>query len=282
MSKKIDLLIIDPQNDFCSPSKVGRPAKGWIDVSGKYGGALYVNGADEDSKRLADFIKRNKSVIDDIHVTLDSHHLLDVAHPLFWVNSKGEHPNPFTVISYNDVKAGTWVPFHPHYNQRMLDYTKALEDNKRYALVIWPPHCLIGSWGHNVQSDIYSALLEWETDYAQVDYVTKGSNMWTEHYSAVQAEVVDPEDPTTTLNNRLIETLQKSDIIIITGQALSHCVANTIKDIMNNFGDENIQKMHLLIDTTSNVTGFEQLGDDFVKEFIQRGGKTVESTTFLK
>lgn len=282
MSKKIDLLIIDPQNDFCSPSKVGRPAKGWIDVSGKYGGALYVNGADEDSKRLADFIKRNKSVIDDIHVTLDSHHLLDVAHPLFWVNSKGEHPNPFTVISYNDVKAGIWSPFHPHYNQRMLDYTKALEDNKRYALVIWPPHCLIGSWGHNVQSDIYSALLEWENDYAQVDYVTKGSNMWTEHYSAVQAEVVDPEDPTTTLNNRLIETLQKSDIIIITGQALSHCLANSIRDVMNNFGDENIQKMHLLIDTTSNVTGFEQLGDDFVKEFIQRGGKTVKSTTFLK
>lgn len=281
MSKKIDLLIIDPQNDFCSPVIAGKP-DGLLDVSGRFGGSLYVPGADEDSKRLADFIRRNKKVIDDIHVTLDSHHLLDVAHPLFWINSKGEHPKPFTLISYNDVKTGVWAPFHPHYTQRMLDYTKALEDNKRYALIVWPPHCLIGSWGHNVQSDIYSALLDWESEVAQVDYVTKGSNMWTEHYSAVQAEVVDPEDPTTTLNNRLIETLQKSDIIIITGQALSHCVANTVRDIANNFGDENIQKMHLLIDTTSSVGGFENLGDDFVKEMVGRGMKIVKSTDFLK
>jgi len=72
-----------------------------------------------------------------------------------------------------------------------------------------------------------------------VDYVTKGSNFWTEHYSAVQADVPDTEDPGTMLNTNLIELLEETDVLALSGQALSHCVANTVIDIANNFGEEN-------------------------------------------
>ena len=261
---KIHLLIIDPQFDFCNPR-----------------GALYVNGADEDSKRLANFIKRCKDKIDDIHVTLDSHHLLDVAHPLMWINSSGQHPNPFTIISHADLIGGLWTTINPAWNQRMIDYTKALESGGRYPLCIWPPHCLIGSEGYAVQKDVFEALLEWEKSPGQVHYVTKGSNMWVEHYSAVKAEVSDPDDDGTLINFDLIKTLQEADIVAITGQALSHCVANTVRDIADNFGDENIKKLYLLEDTSSNVTGFESLGTDFVKDLKARGMNVVKSTDFL-
>lgn len=263
---KIELLIIDPQNDFCNSK-----------------GALFVPGATEDMERLANLLNRLRDKISDIHVTLDSHRFVDIAHPIFWVDSNGEHPDPFTIISADDVESGKWSTTNPAYRKRGLDYVKTLATNNRYLLCIWPPHCLIGTWGHNVFQPVQEALLEWEKGrFAVVDYVTKGSNIWTEHYSGVQADVPDPQDPGTMLNILLIETLERADIIGLAGEALSHCVANTVRDIANTFGEDSIKKMVLLEDCCSNVTGFDNLGSEFVDEMLSRGMKMEKSTDFVK
>ena len=177
---RLEFLIIDPQNDFCHPK-----------------GELYVSGAEEDARRLSGCIARLKGKIDDIHVTLDTHHKVDIAHPIFWTNSEGTHPKPFTLISKQDVLGGKWRTTNPQFMERATRYVQELEKNARYQLCIWPPHCLIGSPGHNVIPEVYEMLCGWEEDFAMVDYVTKGSNFWTEHYSAVQADVPDPDDPST-------------------------------------------------------------------------------------
>jgi len=260
----LQFLIIDPQNDFAHPS-----------------GNLFVPGADKDSERLANMLKRHQSKISDIHITLDSHHLLDIAHPLFWMDTQGKHPDPFTLISEDDVENGKWKTTHPGFQERTLEYVKALKTSGRYELCIWPPHCLIGSEGNNVVKPIADAILDWEQNFALVDYVTKGSNIWTEHYSAVQADVPDPEDPSTQLNMGLIQVLEEADLIALSGQALSHCVANTIRDIADSFGDESINKMVLIEDTTSSVPGFEQLGQQFLADMTTRGMQTAKSTEFL-
>jgi nicotinamidase-related amidase len=262
----IHLVVIDPQKDFCDPK-----------------GALYVGGADADMERLAEMVLRVKDKLDDIHVTLDSHHVIDIAHPIFWQDSNGKHPAPFTIISEEDVKNGKWSTTNPKFLPRASEYVQKLAANKRYPLCIWPPHCLIGSDGHKVQPVLYKALLQWENEYfAMVDYVTKGSNYFTEHYSAVVADVPDPTDPGTMLNTGFIETLKKADIIALAGEAKSHCLANTVTDIANNFGEENISKFVLLDDCSSNVTGFDKMGDDFVKEMVKRGMKISNSKDFLK
>jgi nicotinamidase-related amidase len=263
---KTHLIIIDPQNDFCDSK-----------------GSLFVGGADKDMNKLSKMINRIGHKLDDIHVTMDSHHLIDVAHPIMWIDSKGNHPTPFTIITVNDLKSGKWTTTNPMFQSRMISYCETLEKNSRYPLCIWPPHCLIGSWGHNIYPELYEAITKWEEScFAMVDYVTKGSNIWTEHYSAVQADVPDATDPGTMLNTRLIQTLQEADIILIAGEALSHCVANTIRDIANNFGEENIKKFLLLEDCCSSVTGFDQLGIDFIKEMTKRGMKISKSTEFMK
>jgi len=160
---------------------------------------------------------------------------------------------------------------------------KQLETNGRYPLCIWPEHCIIGTWGHSIYPELSDSLLDWERDrFAIVDYVTKGSNVFTEHYSAVQADVPDQADPSTMLNSRLIDILQDADLVAITGEALSHCVANTVGDIIDNFGAENVKKLVLLEDTTSNVTGFENLGENFVKDAVAKGMQVSTSTDFLK
>lgn len=268
---KIELLIIDPQNDFCDPS-----------------GALYIPGAEKDMVRLANMITRLKGKLTDIHVTLDSHHFVDIAHPVFWLDSSAKNPAPFTIISAADVENGSFRASYPPYQQRVLDYVKALESNGRYPLCVWPPHCLIGSNGYAVFPDLFASLLEWEEQFAMVDYVTKGSNLWTEHYSAVQADVPDSQDPSSQLNMNLITTLQDADIILLAGEAKSHCLANTVIDIANNFGKDNIAKMILLEDATSNVpdppgtTMFTDFGDQFVADMVARGMQVSTTVDYLK
>jgi len=262
---KTHLLIIDPQNDFCDKN-----------------GALFVAGADRDAVRLGKMLNRLVKKIDDIHVTLDSHRTVDIAHPIFWINSKGQHPGPFTIISEADVSGGAWMTTNPAWRKRGLEYVKLLAKNGRYPLCIWPPHCRIGTWGHSIAKPVSDALLKWEEErFGVIDFVTKGSNILTEHYSALQADVPDPADPSTGINTDLLKVLQDADAILITGEALSHCVANTITDIANNFGEENIKKFVLIEDTCSNVTGFDNLGKDFIKNMTKRGMQISKSNEYL-
>ena len=263
---KVHGLIIDPQEDFCNPDT----------------GTLYVPGAGADMTRLAGMLRRIGSKLDDIHVTLDSHHYVDIAHPIWWKDSTGRNPDPFTIITLSDLDAGRWTTTQPVMYRRSRDYVEALERNGKYPLCVWPYHCLIGSTGHAVMPELFSALKEWEGDFASVDYVTKGSNMWTEHYSAVKADVPDPADPSTQINTSLVKTLLEADLVFVAGEAGSHCLANTVRDIAESFGDDRyIEKLVLITDATSPVPGFETLQNDFIAEMTARGMRTATTATFL-
>jgi len=314
---KIHLLIIDPQIDFCWPgaeeafagilANVDQSAKtsmldAWSLAGMTAPGALYVPGAHMDMIRLAAMINRVGDKLDDIHATLDSHHFIDIAHPIFLTDSKGKHPDPFTIVSAADVKNGLWRTTQPAFQNRKTmeaafpdkprdgfeEYVNGLEANGRYPLCVWPPHTLIASWGYSVHPTLYKSLQKWEDSFAMVDYVTKGSNFWTEHYSAVQADVPDPDDAGTMLNMDLIETLEDADIILLAGEARSHCLANTVTDIANNFGEESIKKLVLLKDATTDVpdppgtTMFTDMGEQFVKDLTGRGMQISTTEEFLK
>jgi nicotinamidase-related amidase len=265
--KKVHLLIVDPQFDFCDPT-----------------GALNVPGADKDMERVAEMIKRLGGRLEDIHVTLDQHHLLDVAHPMMWRDKDGNPPAPFTIISAKEIEDGTWTPIRPSFTRKMIEYAKGLESGGRYPLCIWPPHCLIGSPGAVIAEPIRDALEAWISDSpAIVDFVSKGSNIWTEHYSGVKAELPDPGDPSTQLNVRLIQTLEEADMVLIAGEAGSHCLANTVRDIADGFSDDSyIAKFVLLTDGTSPVPGFENLQDEFIAEMTARGMQTSTCEEVLK
>jgi nicotinamidase-related amidase len=265
MSKKIDLICIDPQSDFCDPK-----------------GALFVPGATEDMVRLASMIKRIGPKLNKIHVTMDSHHVNHIAHPGLWVDKHGNHPKPFTLISVSDVETGIWSPVNIGWRGHFLEYVKTLEKNGRYVLCIWPVHCVIGTWGNSIFPAVSDALCEWEgSQVKNVDYIPKGSAWDTEHYSAVQADVPNPNDPTTQLNTGFIQTLQEADEIGITGEALNFCLANTLRDVFNNISPDEIKKFVLLTDTCSNVPSFESLGENFIKEFTAKGMRTSTSVDYL-
>ncbi len=259
------LLIIDPQVDFCCPVR----------------GSLFVPGAERDMQRLGQMIRRHAAEISSIYVTLDTHHTLDIAHPMFWTNAEGNHPAPFTLIPAAAVETGEWVATDPNAQPRALEYVRALERGGRYALCIWPYHCLIGSEGHAVKPALFEALRLWEDRYSVVNYVPKGANIYTEHYSAIRAEVPDPEDPATQANYPLIEAMRRSERVLVAGEAGSHCVANTVEDLVEHLG-EDASRLTLLTDAMSPVPGFEALQEAFLADMMQRrlGFGTTDSVTW--
>ena len=273
-NKKVEMLIIDPQYDFIDvpDSFKSTTINATTNKIEKVEPALAVNGAWEDSLRLARFINRFGANIQQIRVTLDTHQQYDIAHPLFWINAENKHPDPFTLISKADIKNGLWKPVDDSKMNHVLDYTETLENEGLYSLFIWPPHCLVGTDGYKVIQPIMSELMNWENRYvARVSYISKGHNPFTEHYGAFKAEVDMNNDPTTQLNSRLIKMIEESEYVFLSGQALSHCVASTVRQLVDNFGTENIKKLVLLVDTSSSVTGFEAQGAEFIEEMRNKG-----------
>ena len=175
MKSKVQLLIIDPQNDFCDLPDSHRtidPMSGTLSAP-----ALPVPGAHADMLRLARLIREAGDGLSDIAVTLDSHHRLDIAHPTFWQTGEGAAVAPFTPITAAQVRSGAFKPRDGAALPRTLAYLDELETRGRYTLMVWPVHCEIGSWGHNVHADVRAAYNTWEERrLGKVEKISKGSN----------------------------------------------------------------------------------------------------------
>lgn len=270
MKHNLHLLVIDPQNDFCDLPTEYTP----VDPSTgtQYAPALPVSGAHADMLRLAELINRGHDGLSQISVTLDSHHRLDIAHPTFWRQADGQPVVTFTEISAEEVRAGKYLPRDPNALQRTVCYLDALESSGRYRLMVWPVHCEMGTWGHNVHAAVRAAYNQWEDKaLGIVTKVTKGSNPWTEHYSAVMAEVPDPDDPQTQLNRGFLDVLTAADRVYITGEAGSHCVKATTEHIVEHFCPEDRSKLVLVTDCMSAVTGFETHHHQFLADMQALG-----------
>jgi len=260
------LLIIDPQNDF-------------MDIPGA---ALPVAGANADMQRLADFIDRAGPKLADIAITLDSHHSVGIERPAMWCQADGGEVAPFTPIAAADVRAGTYRPRDASALPRVLAYLDALEAGGRYQLMVWPVHCEIGTWGHNVQDAVRAAYNRWErATLRPVRKILKGMNVWTENYSALQAEVPDPADRDTELNLPLVRTLDEAERIVVAGEASSHCVRATVEHLVANLPSGRADKVILLADCMSPVAGFEAQAEKFLADMRARGARVITSAECL-
>ena len=280
MKQKIQLLIIDPQNDFCDLPNSYLPKNPLTGVV--VNPALPVAGAHADMQRLAGLIRAGGAGLTDIAVTLDSHHRLDIAHPTFWQQRGGSAVAPFTPITAAQVRDGEFRPRDQAALPRALAYLDELEARGRYTLMVWPVHCEIGSWGHNVHADVRAAYNRWEEQQLRVvEMVTKGENPWTEHYSAVMAEVPDRQDAHTQLNEGLIQQLDRADMILIAGEASSHCVKATTEHIVANLHAGRAERITLITDCMSPVGGFAAAHDAFLGDMRGRGMKLATAADVL-
>jgi nicotinamidase-related amidase len=284
---RICVVAVDVQNTFCIPGFE-------LYVGGRSG-----TGAVDDNRRLCEFIYRNFGVITEICPTMDTHHAMQIFHAIYLVNDKGEHPAPFTLVSADDVRKGTWkfnaalsrsLKVDADYGQRQLaHYTDTLKKSGKYDLTIWPYHAMLGGIGHALVSSVEEAVFFHGTARcSQPDFHVKGDNPFTEHYSVIGPEVLTGPDgkPIAGKSDKFLAKLERFDAVLIAGQAKSHCVAWTIDDLLQQVVAKDrrlAEKVYLLEDCTSpvvipGVIDYSDPADAAFRRFADAGMHVVRST----
>jgi nicotinamidase-related amidase len=287
-SVRICLLAVDVQNTFCIPGFE-------LFVGGRSG-----TGAVDDSRRLCEFVYRNLGTLTQIVPSLDTHHAMQIFHAIWLVDEHGNHPDPYTLISAEDVEAGRWKVNEPvaealgigaEYAARHLaHYTRRLAEGGKYDLTIWPYHALLGGIGHALVSAVEEAIFfHGVARYSRPDFEVKGENPLTEHYSMLGPEVTEGPDGENLgeLNTWLIDKLLTFDAVVVAGQAKSHCLAWTIDDLLE--GDDArerrlAERTYLLEDCTSpvvvpGVVDYTDEADAAFERYAAAGMHVVRSTT---
>ncbi len=284
---RVSLLLVDIQNTFCQPGFE-------LYVGGRSG-----TGAVDDNRRLCEFIYRNLNGITEICPTMDTHQAGQIFHSLFLVNEVGDHPEPYTTISLQDLKKGVWrfnAALAPGLNltaeegQRHIEhYARELQSRGKYELTIWPYHAMLGGIGHALVSAVEEAVFfHGICRLSQPDFQVKGQNPLTENYSVLRPEVTTGPagEPVDAKNLKFIRKLLNFDAVIIAGQAKSHCVAWTIEDLLNEIratGQPLAEKVYLLEDCTTpvvipDVMDYTEQADQAFRKFADAGMHLVQST----
>lgn len=283
------LLLVDIQICFCIPGSD-------LFVAGRSG-----RGAVEDNIRTCSFIYENLGSITEICATMDTHTAMQIFHPVFWVDDSGQHPQPYTEISLEDIERGVWR-INPatasilsggdpeQLKQHAHHYVRRLTDSAKYPLVVWPYHGMLGGIGHALVPALEAACFFHNiARSSQTAFHMKGENPLTETYSIFGPEVRDRMDgtPFAKRNEALLRHLLSFDVLIIAGQAKSHCVAWTVADLLEEIQDQDerlARKVFLLEDCTSavvvpSVVDFTDQADETFARFAAAGMNVVRSTT---
>ena len=264
-AKQRHLLLIDMQIDFCHPD-----------------GTLFVPGAVEDVQRTIELIFTHAAQISQISCSLDSHLPHQIFHPAWWADAEGNHPAPFTLITLADIENGRYRPlFKP---EKSIAYVRQLEKTARKTLTIWPYHVMIGSIGNALDPMLFSAIL-WHSLARNIspNWLTKGSIPLTEHYSIIQPEVPMPEFPLGDKNQPFLDKLAKADSVIIAGEAESHCVLETVEDLVEEFSKrpETLKNLIMIKDAMSPVQhpdiDFHAIAQGRFAEFEKLGVQFISS-----
>ena len=147
---------------------------------------------------------------------------------------------------------------------------------------------MLGGIGHALVSAIEEAIFfHTIARYSQPAFQVKGDNPLTEHYSVLGPEITQGPGGETIAgkNDLLIQQLSLYDLIIVGGQAKSHCVAWTIADLLE--GDDERERAlaprtYLLEDCTSPVVvpgmDYTAEADAAFERFAAAGMHVVRST----
>jgi nicotinamidase-related amidase len=227
-------------------------------------GALGVPGAKEDVKRFTKFIYDNMDKISRIAASIDTHIPHQIFHPCWFIDKNGKNPAPFTQITSADISSGKWTPVI--YPLQTIEYLKAIETQAKKTLTIWPYHCLIGTQGCSLENQFSNMLNFFEiAKKSVVETIVKGTDPLSEMYGIIKPEY----DKKNYINIKFLNNIEKFDKVIIGGEAKSHCVMESIRQILDYYKDkpEITSKIYILEDCMSVIPGCEQITEDTFNEF---------------
>lgn len=239
-------------------------------------GALGVPGAHGDVERMTKFIYNNMDKIANIAVSIDTHTPHQIFHPCWWVDENGNNPAPYTVITLADLDAGKWKPVIAPKESR--EYVKHLEQDGKKQLCVWSYHCIQGTTGCALENQFANMIyFHSVAKKSVVKRLVKGTDPLSEMYGIIKPEY----DTHNYINIDFLNQLETYDKIVIAGEAKSHCVLETIKQILEHFANrpEITNKIYILGDCMSSIPGYEQVTDDIFNNFVSVYGVNIVNST---
>ncbi len=201
---------------------------------------------------------------------------------------RGQHPQPFTLILEEhtwDPEAnpdGLWRPVRKHHDTR--NYLGELEADGQMAHVLWEKHNTRLTHGAGVDQVAYeNMLLHAYTRDMEPLIFYKGLTD-PEFFGIYKPQVVIQGDPYAQVNLAGLQLYQEFDLIIIDGEALSHCVLNTVKQLVE-FAEERdpdqLTKLVVITDGSSVIPGFEDATQTELQAMAAKnGGDSVKLLTY--
>lgn len=250
--EKVLFIGIDFQNDFMENGELG------------------VLNSHKDIENTTHFLYRNLEKITDIAVSLDTHELHQIFHPCWWVDEQGNHPNPFTIITAENVKTGKWKAIN--YEKASADYVENLEKIGKKQLCIWSYHCIEGTFGAALEGQ-FSNMIHFHSIVRKtpIQKITKGKDPLSEMYGIIKPEYSLYAEGE---NTEFLLSLKNYDKIFIAGEAKSHCVLESVRQIVEFYDHkkELTKNIYLLEDCTSPIAGYEETTEQAFQELEKTYG----------
>ena len=271
--RKVAFIAVDAQYDFCHPR-----------------GTLYVPGSQEDTQRMVEWVYHNVAEISTIIASLDSHYPFQIFYGSWWEYEDGTHPVPFTMIMLNSMgetvdQDGRRIRplLSAHWS---LKYVRELKTQSQKDLMIWPEHTMVGTQGHMLMPTLSEAIaFHSAARLAQPVFLQKGIVPQVEHYGIFAPEVMYPNNPAAGLNTAMLDLIATHDLIYVGGEAKSHCVLETMKQLVGYFSQQQpevLKKIRFLIDCTSSVehpaVDFDGIAEAELQKMATQGVEIVKST----
>jgi nicotinamidase-related amidase len=335
LHEPINLLIIDPQNDFID-----------LPYEGNSIGRLPVVNSKKDIPRISEIINIYNSRISKIFVSLDTHTIFHIGHR-FWreLNDDGSDGGiappgtTFSVIngkikgSNNKIYVANVKPEdRAAMNKYAITYlnkviSEGAKDGRNLPCT-WAVHCIQGTNGWKINPDLQKVLDKYAD---KVEYHIKGQNQLAEMYSIMKAEIpyedvlqslpddiqtivknyvynpligdsiaydkyivpslefsvkennlgktnindisetdTNKYDLKTTFNDALFTSLtENNSTILVCGEALSHCVQFSTRDIVKEIANRNLSNKVYLIQNASSYVNLDAIGLKFLTNIFK-------------
>lgn len=278
--KRIAVFLIDFQRTFAATHLIPGPNPNF---------QLGVPGALDDAHRFSEWFLKNAHRIGKKYLTLDTHQGVQIFHPLYWSDDKGNYPPAFTIMSFKNglIVGSDGKTYTANYNPLEAEaYIEALARDGKYALMIWPFHSMVGSLGHALIPELHEAIffhdvLRQEQSHMQM----KGRWLTSEAYSGIKEEVTEVtvggrKKTIGSVYTELLKAVDDNDQVVFAGEASSHCVKATIEDLADMASRRDpaiLKKFYILKDCMSPVPqapggpDFPALANKALADFAARG-----------
>lgn len=241
-------------------------------------GALPVPNSFKDIENFTRFIYNNIDKISEIDLSMDTHTPRQIFFAAWWIDQNGNHPGPNTIITSEDISNGKWLPVFK--KKQSINYVEQLKILGKRDLIIWPYHCLQGTTGCALENQLSNIAYFFSiAKTAKFQKIMKGIDPLTEMYGFIKGEY----DENGYINTDFLNKVQTFDKIIIGGEAKSHCVLESIKQILEYYANspEVTSKIYILEDCMSPIPTYEQMTENAFQEFKTKYKVNIVKSTDL-